>query len=395
MPLYRYKASDSQSREQHGETTARNPDELRKILSSRGLTLLQIQEQEPGTPPGLGPRDAAELTHQLAGLTKSGLTLPEGLRALSAELESRPLRRVLALLATEIEAGESLEKALEKWGSSFPASLRGIVKAASQSGRMAEVLGESARLQRVSIELRRRIWLGLSYPLGLFLVFLAVFVAISVFVINDFENIYRDFGVSLPIMTMALIRFAEFLRDSGWILLAGLGGVWLLMTLGGLFMGSRARSRLIARIPLIGSVWRSASLAEFCHLLALLLEADLPLPEALPLAGDATRDDELAWASRWAAAEVDRGRSFPDSISHTRVFPQGLARLISWAEKGQSLPESLHVAGELFEARARPHAAAAVAVFTAIIVYLVLMGIAFMLTALYLPLVKLISELSG
>lgn len=339
--------------------------------------------------------EAAELTGRLAGLTASGLALPDGLRALGAELDRPRLRRMFEHLARAIERGESLDVALDGAGGRFPADLRGLAVAAVRSGRVTEILGESARLQRLGLQLRRRIWLGLAYPFLLLSAFSALFLVLSVYVIGEFENIYADFGIDLPWMTIALLKVAHFFRDSGWILVVGPLLLWALATIGGLAIGARARRRVVGSIPLLGPLWRSTTMAEFSHLLALLVQNDVPLPEALSLAGRATRDGDVVDACEQAARDVEAGGALADSIERFEAFPPGFAALLRWAERGRSLPEALHVAGELFEARARPQASFLTTFVTIVVVFLVVFGSSFLMTALYLPLIRLISALSG
>jgi type II secretory pathway component PulF len=199
----------------------------------------------------------------------------------------------------------------------------------------------------------------------------------------------------LPWTTIVLIRAARFAREFG----LAVGGALLAIGLGVLVAnwasGGRLGRPLVSRLPVLGAVWKSTAMAEFCHLLSLLMEAGVPLAEALPMAGGATRDPDLAWGGRAAAAGVVAGELLPRAVARAGVFPNGFARLIDWAEGGGSLPGALRVAGALFEARARPQARAAGAVFTVIVVMMVLFGVGFMIAALYMPLIQLISELSG
>jgi type II secretory pathway component PulF len=396
MPLYRYSATDDRGALHRGEQSASSEAGLAAALAGRGLTLVEASDRlESGGGGRLGPGEAAELTRQLAGLTGSGRALPGGLRALAEEMENRSIRRVLSTLADEVEQGRPLDEALDHLGSRVPDSLRGIIRAAGRSGKVAEILGESARLQQLGIELRRRLWTSLAYPMVLLAFFLLIFYFVAFYVIADFENIYADFGVNLPWTTIVLIRAARFAREFG----LAVGGALLAIGLGVLVAnwasGGRLGRPLVSRLPVLGAVWKSTAMAEFCHLLSLLMEAGVPLAEALPMAGGATRDPDLAWGGRAAAAGVVAGELLPRAVARAGVFPNGFARLIDWAEGGGSLPGALRVAGALFEARARPQARAAGAVFTVIVVMMVLFGVGFMIAALYMPLIQLISELSG
>ena len=127
----------------------------------------------------------------------------------------------------------------------------------------------------------------------------------------------------------------------------------------------------------MGDVWRSTSLAEFCHLLALLLESRLPLPEALRLTGEGVQDSDVDASCRLMASQVD-GRSL-SGASHGRVrlFPAGLPRLVRWAENQRSLPEVLHMAGAMFESRARSYSTFVGTVLNVLCVLLVLAMVLF------------------
>ena len=61
----------------------------------------------------LSAEETAELAARVAELTKAGLPLGEGLRALADELPGRRLRRVLRTLADRLDAGMDLAEAIE------------------------------------------------------------------------------------------------------------------------------------------------------------------------------------------------------------------------------------------------------------------------------------------
>jgi general secretion pathway protein F len=155
-----------------------------------------------------------------------------------------------------------------------------------------------------------------------------------------------------------------------------------------------ARRSVAGRLPLIGRVWRSTSLAEFCHLLALLLESHLPLPEALRLTGEGIQDADFDASCRIMAKKVEAGGPLAQVMAERRLFPLGLPRLLRWAEGQMSLTEVLQVAGSMFEARARAQATFAGWVLTVLCVFPV-MCIVLIVPALFIPLVTLISRLSG
>ena len=236
-------------------------------------------------------------------------------------------------------------------------------------------------------------WLSLAYPILTVCTALALVFFVCVVLVGQFEAIYRSFAIPLPMMTVGLISIARVV-NTAWVPVAIVGGMLLLGWLAGRFLLPPALRRGIAgRLPLIGRVWRATSLAEFCHLLALLLESELPLPEALRLTGEGVQDSDVDAACRQMASQVESGRSLSQAMEKVWLFPVGLPRLVRWAENQESLPEVLHMAGSIYEARARAQAKF-VGIVLNFLCVLIVFGMLLAVPALLTPLINLIVRLS-
>lgn len=341
-------------------------------------------------------REAAELARQMSELAASGLPLGSGLRAVAAELRPRdPLRNRLRLLADDLEAGVSLEEALASQEATFPPHFRGLVEAGVRSGRLPEMLGEFAIHDRLAHELRRRVWLGLFYP-ALLVVICFVLLGALAMASRALVEVVRDFGVQLPFLSQILVTFGEsMIRFGWWIFLGPLLTLALLFLLIRVMFSPHERRRLLRGVPLLGPMVRWTSLSELCRVLSLLVESGLALPEALPLAGRATRDAVLARACESAASELADGRPLADALAAHKALPPDFDRFLSWAEGYRSLPESLSLAAGIFEARARAQADFLVSFMTALVILLVLQGLFLTVNGVLRPLIMLISKLSG
>jgi general secretion pathway protein F len=350
--------------------------------------------QANGAGGGLSGADAAELSRQIAGLASASLPLAKGLVALGDELPRGRLRRSMNELATALESGVTLDRAVVDHGPRIPGHLRGLVIAGMRSGRLGDVLSRFSEYAGVGTELKRRLWLNLAYPILTVCVAMLLFFFVCVVLVGQFEAIYLDFNIPLPGITRLLIAVGRVVR-SIWAPVAILGGSlvvgWLLAHVS---LPQATRRAIAARLPLVGAVWRSTSVAEFCHLLALLLESHLPLPEALRLTGEGVQDADIDASCRSMAGKVESGRSLAESMEERRLFPAGLPRLLQWAEREKSLPEVLHMAGAMFESRARAQTTFVGTVFNVFCVMLVL-AMVMVIPALFIPLITLISKLSG
>lgn len=392
------------------------------------------QEKAGGRTP-LTPSETERLTDHIAGVSRSGLPLGPGLRALGEELSDGGFRNSLIELADAIDRGSPLTAALESQQGRIPAHIRGLVLGGLRTGKLGDVLGRFSSYASIGTELKRGLWLGLAYPLFTLILALALLLLVDGLLVAQFESIFSDFGIPLPRLTIVLIETSRLVR-AGWPVLAILFGLfvvgWLVMRF---LLPAPSRNSLIGRIPVIGPLWRYTSWAEFCHLLALLLESELPMPDALRLTGQGIQNSDIDRACRAMANDVERGKTLSEAMSGRvpiikpsgpfdhldpkppgkptaptmenlltvregaaavrRAMPSSLARLLKWAESHRAIAEILHMSGEMFEARSKSQAAFAGTVMGVLAVFGVIMGVFTVVVGLMLPLITLLSRLSG
>ncbi len=348
----------------------------------------RTDDERPGG--GLSGPEALELSAQIAGLARAGLPMAPSLSALAEELPRGRLRRSLRELARDLEAGRALPEAVQSQEDRIPPHLRGLMLAGIRSGRLGEVLGEFAGFAPVGVELRRRLWLKLAYPVVTLILTLAVFAFAGVFVLPQFQSLFRDFKIPMAPTSLAIIQFAAATAP----LWPGLASIALAFTAAGLaarWLLPPATARGMASgIPLVGGVWRWTALAEFCHLLAILIDHHLPLPEALRLAGEGVQHDRLASVARGMAEGVEGGQDLGAAAARRRELPRGLGRLLRWGEDRGALPQVLHMAGELFAARASTHAAFVATVVTIACFFMIAIGAGLIVFGLAYPLLQVL-----
>ncbi|WP_422930353.1 type II secretion system F family protein [Singulisphaera sp. PoT] len=345
--------------------------------------------------PGLSGQDATILASQLADATAAGMPLHSGLLALSEEVPSRGLRSTLGRLAKSLEQGTPLDAALAAEGGRIPPYLRTIVDSGLRSGHLGEVLGNFANYTSIGSDLRRSLMIRLIYPVFTMVLAVIIFVFVSVVLITGFARIFADFGVPIPLLTRGIVLVGTTINRVWWPVLQGLLGLGVVGVVLSVVMPKQFRGGLITFLPLFGRVWRLTSLAEFCHLLALLLESEVPLEKALTTAGGGIDDGAIATASRSVAAEVAAGRPLAEALQARAIFPSGFEKILGWAEERQGLPEALHMVGEMIFARAHAESEFLASVCSILAMMAVLLGVSTMIIGLMLPLFSLITKLSG
>jgi general secretion pathway protein F len=405
MANFRYNATDAEGRWVSGEAEGVTFAEVEARLAAEGLRVESMIEAEKGAGADgpAGPGEWVELAEQLESLTRSGLPLPSGLRAAGQEMISPRLRATFLGLADRLETGANLGAALRS-NRQIPAPIQGLVVAGARSGRLADLLGEYVRAANIGAELRRLFWSTLVYPLVALTLVLGLVYGVCI-VSTRLIEWSRD-GLNLAQAVAGprggrdrlgvLIVVARFISDHGLEVAIGLALVpiaaWA--TLRFAMSASRAR-RVVCSAPVVGPILRFASLAEFCHLLAMLIEAETPLPKAIELAGQGVGDADVAEASARMGQAIEEGQPLSDALRLWTSVPAGLGQLFAWSEARRGLPDSLHLAGDMFEARARAQSTFAAGILATLIMLMVVWWIGFAVAVLFLPMLSTISALSG
>ncbi|MCA1684701.1 MAG: type II secretion system F family protein [Planctomycetia bacterium] len=343
----------------------------------------------------LSDDDVARLTGHIADLTSAGLPLAPGLRATSEEISRGRLRSALRSIADALDRGASVDEALASQGKRLPGHLRGLIAVGARTGKISQVLGRFIAFSHVGSELRRNLLISLAYPALSLVIATAILTFVCSALIPSFEAIFKDFGISLPVLTVIVLNVSHVFAVSWpWVgeFLIAVFVLWLAFFV---LLGVPARRSLLGGLPIVGVVWRNSGMAEFCHLLAMLLESGVPLGEALRLTGEGVRDSSIDRACVGMARDVEGGLTLSQALMRRSFFPKGLGRVLRWAEGNQSLPDALQMAGEMFESGARVQSGLAGTILAVIVVLSILVGIAGVVVGLFLPLITLISKLSG
>ncbi len=341
----------------------------------------------------LSTDESAELAGQVAALTRSGLPLAPGLRALADEVASTRLTRALREMADRLQAGEPFDQVVQSQGGLFPQHVRGILLAGIRSGQLAEVMEEFVDLHNDRRELNRRVWLSISYPVLLMSIMTALFIFVDQYIAGEFAEIFRDFEVELPAMTQVFVEaswFAAMLLGSGTVLVVVAA---LLLTRSSL--GSPAAVQLLHAVPLIGPLWRWSRLLQFARLMRILIAQGTPVPQALRLTAAGVRDEYLAAACREAADDVEAGMTLSESMKSYRQFPATMIPMIAWGQRTSALPDAFQASAEVFEGNVQTHGALMETVMTPIAFLIVIGFVSMFVLSMFLPLITLIESLSS
>lgn len=398
MPSYRYEAMNADGEVVHGTLAAESERALRAMLSERGLVLRTSDASSPPVPT-LSSGESSQVIERVAELSTAGAPIGPGLRAAAAESGSARVSRALRQIADRIDTGASLTGAVGPTAEGFPAFMRGLVMAAARTGRLGTSLEELVSHDK---EQRFAWWsfLGsLVYPALVAGMSIVILVFQFTFVVPQFKSMFEEFGLVLPNMTLAVLRISDLfvLVSSGiprWISLGGCVSAVLCVVVIRLAMGPARWHRLLSTLPLFGPLWAWGGAASFARFLAVLLDNQLPLDEALELAASGLRDHNVSQACREYAEGVRQGVRLSTLVQTSDRLPQSLVPFIECGETNGDLAAGLREASTLFLARLQLRSSLLRSVSPAIIFVFAALSVALVVVALFFPLIDLIDGLA-
>ncbi len=285
------------------------------------------------------------LNDELEALVRAGIPLERGLNAASGDYRGR-LGEALRDLSKRLEAGERLPDAMARSGPEMPEVYRSILEAGLRSGRLADALGGMARIGGATLEARRTIALACFYPVlvlilayGLFLFFLTV-------VFPRFIETAGAFRLEeAPIITI-LGRLGESVAYWGPLiplLVLALGFAWVRSGRSRSLDGSKVFRPLVARLPWVGRMVANYRAANFTDLLAHLVDHEVPLDEAVRLAGNTSGNGSFRRSATRFAEKLNAGGTTSNGPSPETLaeFPPLVAWMLTSGYRQGTLPLGL------------------------------------------------------
>jgi general secretion pathway protein F len=406
MPVYAYRALNTQGKTIRGVLDADSPGLVRSRLRAEGLFPVEVLLAAPSRPRGKfvsrwkevltrsrgSLKQLVPITRQLATLISAGLPVVQALDTVQEQTGETNLRHILAGIKDQVSSGESLAEALRGQGRVFPTFYIQLVRAGEASGSLDQVLERLALNLERRLARRAKIVSALTYPAFLAVVGLGVLVFVLSFIIPTMTGLFNDLGAAVPLPTRILLGLSGFLRRYWWLLLLGLVAAALL---GFRLLKNEDRYRRVEaflfRVPLFGPLLSELYLAQALRSLALLSGGGLPLTTALEITGQGLGRSNFAAALETARELVSQGRSLTEGLAASRLFPPLVQRMVAVGEAGGVLAEMLARLAQTYEEGTDRAMTTLTSLVEPVIIVAMGLVVGFILLSVLLP----IFELSG
>lgn len=355
MPHFRYDALDAAGTRRRGSVTARNLAAARESVGRRALFALDVT---PAPASRFGQRavsaeDTAVGFRALSSILGSGLPLDRALDAF-APLAPASWSTALPLIRESVREGKGLARAIGASPLNVPPVVLGLLRAGEGGMGLAAGVRAAAEVMDSTVATRRAVASALSYPIVLALAGGISLFLLVIVVLPRFADILSDIGQPLPAQTRILLGIADFVRAS-WplIVLAVAAFVVAWQAWSNTATGRRRLHERLLSVPIAGPIRWSNATSRACGAASSLLNAGVPLMQALPLAGAASGDAAVEERIKLVLAHLRRGEPFGSAVRDTAAFTPTAVRLVQAGEASGNLSEMLAHAASLESTRAQ------------------------------------------
>jgi type IV pilus assembly protein PilC len=398
MATYAFKALDLAGSPTKGEIEANDKQTVAAQLRSKGLIVVDIEEQAAANAGDLLARfrrvkadDLVIASRQLATMVQSGMSLLRALYVIEEQTESDKLREVWIEVRKDVEAGLALSDALRKHPDVFNELYVAMVQAGETGGILDMTLVRVATQLEKDAALRRQIKAAMIYPSLIGGFALIVLVALVAFLVPVFEKIFKDFGGDLPAITKFTVWLSHMITGRWYVMIAVVAGiVWLFRYWKKTDRGRIQWDKLKLKFPMkIGGIVQKVALARFSRTFSGLIAAGVPMLEAIDITGRTSGNRVIEMAMDEVRDSVKRGGSLTAPMAAVpEAFPVMVTQMIGVGEETGALETMLSKVADFYEEQVEAAVKALTSILEPVMIVLVGSIVGFIVIAMYLPMFK-------
>jgi len=433
MPSFAYQALDKSGKQQKGTIEAANSEEAIQRIKLQGYFPTSVREQKAKK--GKGAADASDkgsmqkksgggggfvlpfskvkgkqlttFTRQLSTLQDAGLPLLRSLQILEQQQKPGLLKGTLQGVVEDVEGGSSLSEAMANQPKAFNLLYTKMVAAGEVGGVLDVILQRLAEFMEKSQRLKRQIIGALVYPAAVITVAVLIVVGIMIYIIPQFEEVFADFDVALPRLTVFLTDTSRWMAGNypteGAMMLPGavyvVGGLILVPILFKLIRSVKPGKALLDTItlyvPIIGGLVRKTVIARFTRTLGTLIAAGVPILEAVTITKETCGNYVFEKALANVHDSIREGETFAQPLRESKVCDAIVVNMIDVGEETGDMDTMLMKIADNYDEEVDTAVASLVSLLEPIMV-IVLGGIVgTIVVAMFLPLISMIDGLQG
>jgi len=392
-----WEGTDKRGVKMKGEQLAKNANLLRAELRRQGINPGQVKvKPKPlfgAAGKAIGSKDIAFFSRQMATMMKSGVPIVSALEIIGSGHKNPRMKKMVDGVRTDIEGGSSLYESVSKYPVQFDELYRNLVRAGEGAGVLETVLDTVATYKENIEGLKGKIKKALFYPAMVIAVALLVSAILLIFVVPQFEEVFKSFGADLPAFTQIIVNASRFMVSWWWLV-----AIIVIGSIVGLVMAYKrspamqhAMDRYILKVPVIGQIMHNSAIARFARTTAVTFKAGVPLVEALGIVAGATGNKVYEEAVLRMRDDVSVGYPVNMAMKQTNLFPHMVIQMTGIGEEAGALDTMLFKVAEYYEQEVNNAVDALSSLLEPMIMVFIGVVVGGMVVGMYLPIFKLAS----
>ena len=388
-----WEGTDRKGNRLKGRSLAVNENEVRAELRRQGVVPVKIKKESQLFKSGskITPLDIAIFSRQLATMLAAGIPLVQAFEIVGVGHDKPAMQKLVLTIKADIEAGTSLHQALAKHPLYFDDLFVNLVEAGEQAGALENLLDKVATYKEKTEALKKKIKKALFYPAAVLAVAVIVTVILLIFVIPQFESLFKGFGADLPAFTRMVIELSRFVQDQGWLIALVIAGA--ILTFRYFYKRSRPMrhfiDRALLKLPVLGPILTKAAIARYARTLSTMFSAGVPLVEAMESVAGATGNIVYEQAVLRMKDEVSTGLRLQRAMENSGLFPNMVIQMIAVGEESGSLDEMAGKVADFYELEVDTAVDSMASLLEPLIMVILGGLVGSLVVAMYLPIFKL------
>ena len=336
-------------------------------------------------------REIAVFSRQIAVMMAAGVPLVQSFDIVAGGQSNVRMKNMLIDIKTSIEGGSTLAEAMAKHPVQFDELYCNLVRAGESAGVLDTVLDTVATYKENIESLKGKIKKAMFYPAIVFAVAILVSAILLIFVVPQFEDVFKNFGAQLPAFTQMIVNFSRFLTSYWYLVL-----LWVIGVIAGLiFLYKRSPrfahlcARGVLKLPVVGQILHQSAIARFARTLGVTFAAGVPLVEALDSVAGATGSPIYNDAVKRIREDVAVGHQLQLAMRQANLFPNMVVQMVAIGEESGALDKMLFKIAEFYEEEVNNAVDALSSLLEPFIMVVIGVIVGSMVVGMYLPIFKL------
>jgi len=375
--------------------SARTETLARAELRRQGFKVIRIKKKSSSmlslSKRKINTKDIAIFSRQLATMLSAGVPLVQAFDIVGRGHDNPSMQDLLMTIKADVEGGNTLADSLAKHPDQFDELFCNLVHSGEQAGVLESLLHKIAEYKEKTESIKGKIKKALTYPIAILVVSFIVTAVLLVFVVPQFEELFKGFGAELPAFTQMVVNMSRFLQHYWWMVLGILIAVGFVLS--NLKRKSKAFNegldRFVLHIPVVGAIIRKAAIARFARTLSAMSSAGVPLVEALQSVSGATGNIVYGNAVLTMRDEVATGHQLQLVMRQLGIFPNMVVQMVAIGEESGSLDNMLGKVADFYEEEVDNAVDSLSSLLEPLIMSVLGVIIGGLIIAMYLPIFKL------